>query len=158
MLRDTYRIRQVTKAQAATLEELASKMEGVNARRFLDTIEAFNRAAPTSDAPLNASVKDGLATQGLALPKSNWARPVDRGPFEAYAVTAGITFTFGGLKITTNAEVEDDAGIPISGLFTAGEMVGGLFYHNYPSGTGLTCGAVFGRTAGRSAAAFARSV
>jgi tricarballylate dehydrogenase len=54
--------------------------------------------------------------------------------------------------------VEDDAGIPISGLFTAGEMVGGLFYHNYPSGTGLTCGAVFGRTAGRSAAAFARSV
>ncbi|MGZ5126530.1 MAG: FAD-dependent tricarballylate dehydrogenase TcuA [Burkholderiales bacterium] len=158
MLRETYRIRQVTKAQGATLEELASKMEGVNAGRFLDTIEAFNRAAPASDAALNASVKDGLATTGLALPKSNWARPVDRGPFEAYAVTAGITFTFGGLKITTNAEVEDDAGIPIPGLFTAGEMVGGLFYHNYPSGTGLTCGAVFGRTAGRSAAAFARSV
>ena len=70
-------------------------------------------------------------------------------------MTAGITFTFGGLKINTRAEVEDDAGDPIPGLFTAGEMVGGLFYNNYPSGTGLTCGAVFGRTAGASAAAFA---
>ena len=158
MLRETYRIRQVTKVRAATLEELASKMEGVDADGFLRTVREFNRAAPTDEAPLNASVKDGLGTRGLALPKSNWARPIDRGPFEAYAVTAGITFTFGGVKITTNAEVEDDAGRPIPGLFTAGEMVGGLFYHNYPSGTGLTCGAVLGRTAGRSAASFAKSM
>jgi tricarballylate dehydrogenase len=158
MLRETYRIRQVTKVQAATLEELASKMEGIDADGFVKTMLEFNRAAPIAEAPLNASVKDGLGTRGLALPKSNWARPIDRGPFEAYAVTAGITFTFGGVKITTNAEVEDDAGRPIPGLFTGGEMVGGLFYHNYPSGTGLTCGAVYGRTAGRSAASFARSV
>jgi tricarballylate dehydrogenase len=158
LLRETYRIRQVTKVQAPTLEELAHKMEGVDAEGFLRTVEAFNRAAPASDAPYVSSIKDGLATAGLALPKSNWARPVDRGPFEAYAVTAGITFTFGGLKITTGAEVEDDAGRPIPGLFTAGEMVGGLFYHNYPSGTGLTCGAVLGRTAGRSAARFATSL
>jgi tricarballylate dehydrogenase len=158
MLRETYRIRQVTKVQAATLEELASKMEGVDAEGFVRTMLEFNRAAPIDEAPLNASVKDGFGTRGLALPKSNWARPIDRGPFEAYAVTAGITFTFGGVKITTNAEVEDDAGRPIPGLFTGGEMVGGLFYHNYPSGTGLTCGAVYGRTAGRSAASFARSM
>jgi len=156
LLRETYRIKQVTKVQGATLEELASKMEGVDARGFLKTMEAYNRAAPQDDAPYIASVKDGLATRGLDLPKSNWARPVDRGPFEAYAVTAGITFTFGGVKITTRAEVEDDAGRPIPGLYTAGEMVGGLFYHNYPSGTGLTCGAVLGRTAGTSAASFAR--
>jgi tricarballylate dehydrogenase len=94
----------------------------------------------------------------LALPKSNWARKIDKGPFEAYAVTTGVTFTFGGVKITTRAEVEDAAGRPLPGLFAAGEMVGGLFYHNYPGGTGLTCGAVYGRTAGRSAALFARGL
>jgi tricarballylate dehydrogenase len=158
LLRETYRIRQVTKVQAATLEELAQKMEGVDPAGFLLTIAEFNRAVSETDKPYVASVKDGLGTRGLALPKSNWARPIDRGPFEAYAVTAGITFTFGGVKISTYGEVEDDAGRPIPGLYTAGEMVGGLFYHNYPSGTGLTCGAVFGRTAGRSAAAFARSL
>jgi tricarballylate dehydrogenase len=158
LLRETYRIRQVTKVQASTLEELAQKMEGVDPEGFLRTMAEFNAAAPESDAPYIASVKDGLSTYGLALPKSNWARRVDRGPFEAYAVTAGITFTFGGVKITTDAEVEDDAGKPIPGLFTGGEMVGGLFYHNYPSGTGLTCGAVLGCTAGRSAAKFARGM
>jgi tricarballylate dehydrogenase len=158
LLRETYRIRQVTKARSDTLEELASKMEGVSAEKFLQTVREFNQAAPAGEAPLNPSRKDGLATHGLALPKSNWARRIDRGPFEAYAVTAGITFTFGGVKITTAGEVEDDGGRPIPGLFTAGEMVGGLFYHNYPSGTGLTCGAVFGRTAGRAAVAFARSL
>jgi len=156
LLRETYRIRQVTKVSADTLEELASRMEGVNPERFLQTVQEFNRATPAGDAPLIASVKDGLGTRGLVLPKSNWARRVDRGPFEAYAVTAGITFTFGGVKVSTNAEIEDDGGTSIPGLFAAGEMVGGLFYHNYPSGTGLTCGAVLGRTAGRSAASFAR--
>jgi tricarballylate dehydrogenase len=158
LLRETYRIRQVTKVQAATLEELAQKMEGVDPQSFLGTVAEFNRAAPHTEAPYIASEKDGLATQGLELPKSNWARRIDRGPFEAYAVTAGITFTFGGVKISTRGEVEDDAGRPIPGLYAAGEMVGGLFYHNYPSGTGLTCGAVFGRSAGRGAAEFARSL
>jgi tricarballylate dehydrogenase len=71
-------------------------------------------------------------------------------------VATGITFTLGGLKITNNAEVEDTTGHPIPGLYAAGEMVGGLFFHNYASGTGLMAGAVFGRLAGRSAAAEAQ--
>ena len=157
-LRDTYRIRQVTKVTGTTLEELAEKLDGVDAARFLRTVDEFNKAAPDDDAPYNVAVKDGLATHGLAIPKSNWTRRIDRGPFEAYAVTTGITFTFGGIKISTRAEAEDDGGNPLPGLFVAGEMVGGLFYHNYPSGTGLTCGAVYGRTAGASAAAFAKTV
>jgi tricarballylate dehydrogenase len=157
LLRDTYRIRQITKASADTLEALAQKLEGVDAEGLLRTIRDFNRAVPGDAGTPNPAVKDGVATVGLAIPKSNWARPIDCGPFEAYAVTAGITFTFGGLKITTAGEVEDDGGRPIPGLYSAGEMIGGLFYHNYPSGTGLTCGAVFGRAAGRSAAAFARA-
>ena len=71
-------------------------------------------------------------------------------------MTTGITFTFGGLKITNDAEVEDVTGRVIPGLFAAGEIVGGLYYHNYASGTGLTAGSVFGRIAGKSAAAYAR--
>jgi tricarballylate dehydrogenase len=42
---------------------------------------------------------------------------------------------------------------PIPGLYTAGEMLGGLFYFNYPAGTGLVSGAVFGKIAGENAAA-----
>jgi tricarballylate dehydrogenase len=70
-----------------------------------------------------------------------------------FAVTTGITFTFGGLKITADGQVIDCEQRPIPGLFAAGELVGGLFYHNYPGGAGLMAGAVFGRIAGRSAAA-----
>jgi tricarballylate dehydrogenase len=43
-------------------------------------------------------------------------------------------------------------GEPIAGLYAAGELVGGIFYFNYPGGSGLTNGAVFGRIAGASAA------
>jgi tricarballylate dehydrogenase len=46
----------------------------------------------------------------------------------------------------------------IPGLFACGEMVGGLFHNNYPGGSGLMSGAVFGRIAGRSASAAARAV
>ena len=102
--------------------------------------------------PFNPNVKDGRRTQGLAVSKSNWAIPLENPPFEAYAVTCGVTFTFVGLKVTTDAQVVDTSHRPIPGLFTAGEMLGGLFYFNYPGATGLTSGAVFGRIAGRSAA------
>lgn len=158
LLRETYRIRQMTMVRAETLEQLAEKMDGVDAMGFLRTVHEFNGAIAGDDSPLNAGIKDGCATRGLKVPKSNWARKLDRGPFEAYAVTVGITFTFGGIKVTTSAEAEDDGGSPIPGLFIAGEMVGGLFYNNYPSGTGLTSGAVFGRTAGISAARSAQAL
>ena len=151
LLRDEYRIRQVTRVRAETLEELVERLEGVDAARALATIREFN-AAVAAGVPFNPAVKDGRGTLGLAVPKSNWANALDTPPYEAYAVTCGVTFTFGGLKITERAEVEDTAGRPIPGLFAAGELVGGLFYHNYPGGTGLTSGAVFGRIAGRAAA------
>jgi tricarballylate dehydrogenase len=114
-------------------------------------VRAFN-AAPRPDVPFNPNIRDGLATSGLAIDKTNWAQRLDQPPFEAYAVTTGITFTFGGLKITNDTQVEDTTGHPIPGLYAAGEIVGGLYYHNYASGTGLMAGAVFGRIAGRNAA------
>ena len=96
-------------------------------------------------------------TRGLAVPKSNWANTLDKPPYLAFAVTCGITFTFGGLRINhETGQVMDVHRHLIPGLYTAGEMVGGLFYFNYPAGTGLVSGTVFGRIAGRGAAAAAQ--
>jgi tricarballylate dehydrogenase len=151
LLRDEYRIRQITKVSAPTLEKLAEKMDGVDPAGFLAEMETYNAAVDT-DTPFDPNVRDGRGTSGLAVDKTNWANTVDEGPFEAYAVTCGITFTFGGVRIAPeNAQVLDTDMRPIPGLFAAGELVGGLFYFNYPGGAGLTNGAVFGRTAGSSA-------
>ena len=151
LLRNEYRIRRITKVTADSHEELAAKLEGVNAKGYLKTIREFNAACPT-DIPFDPNVKDGRSTQGLAIDKTNWANQLDAPPYEAFRVTTGVTFTFGGLKIDGNGQVEDTTGVAIPGLFACGEIVGGLFYHNYASGTGLMSGAVFGRLAGRSAA------
>ena len=155
LLRDEYRIRQITKAEANTLEELAGKLEGVDGQAFIEEMTAYN-AAIDQATPFSPNVKDGRATQGLAVNKSNWANVLDEPPFIAFQITCGVTFTFGGLRVDTGAQVIDDDGVPIAGLYAAGEMIGGLFYFNYPGGTGLTSGAVFGRIAGRSAAASAK--
>jgi len=151
LLRDEYRIKQVTRVRATTLEELAEKLDDVESRGFLQEIAAYN-VAVRQDIKFDPTVRDGRCTEGLAVDKSNWANTIDAPPFEAYAVTCGITFTFGGLRIDTDAAVHNVDGEPIPGLYAAGELVGGLFYFNYPGGTGLTSGAVFGRIAGISAA------
>jgi len=154
LLRDEYRIKRVTKASADTIEELAGKLEDVDGAGFLEEVRAYN-AAVASERPFNPNIKDGRCTRGLAINKSNWANTIDTPPFEAYAVTCGITFTFGGLRIDGDARVIDTDGAPIPGLYAAGELVGGIFYFNYPGGTGLMSGAVFGRIAGAAAARFA---
>jgi len=151
-LRDEYRIRQVTKVSAQTLEELCSKMEDTDQQAALETLREYNAAVQTQ-IPFNPNVKDGRCTKNLAVNKSNWANTLDTPPFEAYAVTCGITFSFGGLKINTDAQVINTDGEPIRGLYAAGELVGGIFWFNYPGGSGLTNGSVFGRIAGASAAA-----
>ena len=157
LLRSEYRIKFVTKESAGSLEELAPKLEGVNAEQFLKTVREYN-AAVKKDVPFDHTVKDGKGTVGLSPAKSNWAQPLDTPPFDAYATTCGITFTFGGLRIAKESgQVLDVHFHPIPGLYTAGEMVGGLFYFNYPSGTGLVSGAVFGRLAGESAGEAAKS-
>jgi len=92
---------------------------------------------------------------GLVPPKCNWALPLDQPPYVGFVTTTGITFTFGGLRINAACEVQDLAYCSIPGLYAAGELVGGLFYENYPGGSGLMSGAVFGRRAGAGAARFA---
>src|SRR6195256_689225 len=151
LLRDEYRIRQVTKVTAPTIEKLGEAMEGIDARAFVDTVRRFNDSVQREVA-FNPTVLDGRSTVGLEVPKSNWAMPLEEPPFEAYSVTCGITFTFGGVRTDTEARVIDGDGRVIPNLYTCGEMLGGLFYLNYPGGSGLTSGAVFGRLAGANAA------
>jgi tricarballylate dehydrogenase len=138
-----------TRVEAATLAGLAKEL-GLDEGRFVRTVEEFNRAV--SGERFNPTIKDGKHTEGVTPAKSHWAQPIDTAPFVAYPVTCGITFTFGGVRINADGAVLDNAGRPISGLFAAGEIVGGLFYFNYPGGSGLTAGSVFGRRAGRAAA------
>jgi tricarballylate dehydrogenase len=152
LLRDEYRIKRVTKASANTIEDLAKQLEGVNAERFVSYIREYN-AAVQKDAPFNPNVKDGRGTKGLKVNKTNWANTIEEPPFSAYQITCGLTFTFGGLRINENAQVLDVDMAPMQGLYAAGEIVGGIFYFNYPGGSGLINGAVFGRIAGHSAAA-----
>ena len=150
LLRDEYRIRKVTKAEANTVEELAGKLE-IPAAALTETITSFNAAV--ADTEFNPAIKDGKGTRGINPPKSNWAQRIDSPPFVAFSVTCGITYTFGGLAITPDARVLDTEGRVIPRLYACGELVGGLFYNNYPGGSGLMAGAVFGRHAGRNAAA-----
>jgi tricarballylate dehydrogenase len=136
-------------AVADSLEALVAQLP-LDRQAALQTLQAYNAAVEAG--AFDPTVKDGLDTRGLDLPKSNWAQRLDRPPFAAYPVTGGITFTFGGVRISDRAQVMSTGWAPIPGLFACGEMVGGLFHGNYPGGTGLMSGAVFGRIAGASAA------
>ncbi|KAL4777589.1 FAD binding domain-containing protein [Aspergillus nidulans var. acristatus] len=167
---EEYREEIVERITGDTLEVLAEQCAKRGLRdpnQFLNTIREYNEAvAAFRDENPNhkwdPAIKDGLSTQSsrkkLALPKSNWATPLTRGPYVAVKVTCGVTFTFGGLAVDheTAGVISSATDSPVPGLYCAGEMLGGLFWDNYPGGSGLTSGAVFGRRAGHAAAAHAR--
>ena len=136
--------------QSDTLEGLVKQLK-IDEKQAMKTLAAYN-AACARGGPFNPAALDRLHTEGIDPPKSNWAQKLDTPPYYSWAVTGGITFTFGGLKINKEAQVISTGWKPIEGLYAAGEMVGGLFHYNYALGTGLMSGAVFGRIAGRSAA------
>lgn len=152
--------------RGGTLGELGDKLveRGLKSKQqFLHTVEQFNQAVnqfrkENPDRRFDPSVKDGMSTQSsktvLPLAKSNWAMALEKPPFTAVAVTSGITFTFGGLAIDpkTAQVISETTNKPIEGLYAVGEMAGGLFWDNYPGGSGLTAGTVFGRIAGAHAA------
>ncbi|MCH8102711.1 MAG: FAD-dependent tricarballylate dehydrogenase TcuA [Chloroflexi bacterium] len=151
-LRDEYRIREVTAATADTIPELAEAL-AIDVDGLVGTVAAYNGAVRAGE--YNPAILDGKGTSGLKPPKSNWALKLDSPPYIGYAVKCGITFTFGGLQVDSAARVIDTQNRAIPGLYAAGELVGGLFYENYPGGSGLTAGAVFGRIGGRGAAEYA---
>jgi tricarballylate dehydrogenase len=135
--------------EAATLHELAVAL-GIPPDALERTVSEFNNAVQPGDLDLDRL--DGKGTRGVEPAKSNWAMPIERAPFVAVPVTGGITFTFGGLKVDDTARVIDTAGRVIDGLYAAGELMGEVFYYNYPGATSVIRGAVFGRIAGRHAA------
>ena len=149
LLRREYAIPEATRVQADTLEGLAARL-GIPVDVFLDTVTTFNAAV--NDRPFDPTRLDGKAARGISPPKSNWAMPLEVPPFLGFPVRCGITFTYGGIAIDAAGRVCAVGGRPIPGLHAAGEMVGGLFWGNYPGGSGLTSGSVFGRIAGRTAA------
>lgn len=155
LLYEEYRMPGATRVEAQTLPDLVARLEGVDAEAALATLREYNAAAAAIAASFDPSVRDGRATSGVSPPKSNWALPLREPPFEAFRVTCGVTFTYGGLRIGSDAAVRRADGAAVPGLFAAGEIVGGLFTGRYPGGAGLTAGAVYGRTAGASAARFA---
>jgi tricarballylate dehydrogenase len=144
----------------ATIEELADRVEdkyghmGFGKAAFIETLHGYNAAV--QEGEFDPTKKDGKRTKGLQPEKTNWATRIEEPPFVVYGATVGITFTFGGVQINTEACVVDHLERPIPGLFATGEITGGFFYQNYPGGAGLVRGAVFGKIAGENAADYVR--
>ena len=153
MLYPEYNVKSATMVKANSIKELLSKITSINSQKALKTINEYNEAVK-DEIKYDPTIKDGKCTEGLKINKTNWANKIDKPPYYAYGVTCGITFTFGGLRVNEKCQVLNKVMKPIKGLYAAGEMIGGIFYFNYPGGSGLTSGAVFGKIAGRSAAKF----
>ena len=134
---------------ADSLGTLIDKLP-VDRSACLRTLDDYDAAVGAG--AFDPTARDSLGTKGLLPAKSNWAQRLDTPPFVAYPVTGGITFTFGGVRVNERAQVISTSWAPIPGVYACGEMVGGLFHTNYPGGTGLMSGAVFGRLAGAQAA------
>ena len=149
-----YAYRYATPIVADTIEALA-EAAGIDRDGLVATVGAFN-AAVRDVGPFDPAGLDGRHTEGLVPPKSNWANRIEVPPFRAYAVTGGITFTLGGVRIDTSARVLRDDATPLPGVFASGDILG-LFHGDYPSGAGQTRNVVFGRLAGRAAAEVARA-
>ena len=140
--------------EASTLGKLA-EMLGLPAAELEATVDAFNAACPRSEGEFTPFAVDGRKTNGLEPVKSNWSRPLVKAPFRAYPIISANCFTFGGLKVNTDAQVLDKDGRVIPGLYAAGETVG-IYHQVYTGSTSVLRGAVFGRLAGRHAVATLR--
>ena len=138
-----------TKYQAGTLIDLANKIKITDKENFINNINTFNKAVQSGN--YNPHKLDGKKVKNIFPSRSNWALPLDNPPYLAYPVICGMTFCYGGLKTSINGELINKNGDIINGLYAVGEMLGGLWHNNYPSGGGMMAGAVFGKNAGKHA-------
>ncbi|WP_170387833.1 FAD-dependent tricarballylate dehydrogenase TcuA [Ruegeria atlantica] len=139
--------------KADTLEELAGMMD-LPVSKLQATVSEFNEACGDASG-FHPTELDGVATSGLTPPKTNWARPITEPPFYGYSLRTGVTFTYLGLKVDDTAQCSTTDG-KIKNLWAAGEtMAGSILGQGYLAGFGMTIGTVFGRIAGREAAAYA---
>jgi tricarballylate dehydrogenase len=136
--------------QAASIPELASAL-GLDSSALVTAVNDFNRAA--RPGAFDPGSLDDCRTEGLAPPKSHWARPIDTPPYYGYPLRPGITFTYLGVTVNEQARVIMQDERPAKNVFAAGEvMAGNILGKGYLAGFGLTIGSVFGRIAGREAA------
>jgi tricarballylate dehydrogenase len=137
--------------QADSIEELAAQLE-LPATQLRSTVDQFNASCRAGN--FHPTELDGLATEGLDPPKSNWARPISEPPFYGYSLRPGVTFTYLGLKVDQSAQVQGESAA-IENLWAAGEtMAGSILGQGYLAGFGMTIGTVFGRIAGREASSY----
>ncbi len=135
--------------QADSLPELA-RMLGLDEAAFMQTVNEFNAAC--ASGRFDHAVLDDCHTEGLAPPKTHWARPIDTAPFYGYMLRPGVTFTYLGTRVNARAQIHF-SGVPSDNLFAAGEiMAGNVLGQGYTAGVGMTIGTAFGRIAGTEAA------
>ena len=130
---------------AATLDELA-KVINVPADNLKAAVAEYNKAAS------HQVQKDKF---GFAATNTDDA-PMTEGPWYACLKVPTVHHTMGGVKINTKAEVIGTNGKPISGLFAAGEVTGGIHGANRLGGNAIADVFTFGRLAGASAAKYAK--
>ncbi|MGI4793412.1 MAG: FAD-dependent tricarballylate dehydrogenase TcuA [Janthinobacterium lividum] len=136
--------------KADTIGELATRL-GLEPAAVEAEVARFNAACQAG--AFDSSRLDGVHTEGLDPPKTNWARPITEPPFIGYPLRPGITFTYLGVKVNERAQVIMDDGRPAANLFASGEiMAGSILGKGYLAGFGMAIGTVFGRIAGQEAA------
>ena len=121
----------------ATYEELAKAM-GVDEATFTSTMNTWNQAVEAkSDAEFG---------------RTSFANPLTTAPYYAIKITPAVHHTMGGIVINPKAEVLNEKGEAISGLYAAGEVTGGVHGANRLGGNAVADFVVFGRISGQSAA------
>ena len=132
-----------------SISEIAQQLK-LDENQLNQTVQEFNQACRAGTFDHN--VLDDCYTENITPQKTHWALPIDQGPFYAYPLRPGITFTYLSLKTDETAAVFFD-GKASPNLFVAGElMAGNVLGKGYTAGIGMSIGTIFGRIAGQSAA------
>jgi tricarballylate dehydrogenase len=139
--------------KAASIGELAAAM-GLDPAGLQRAVDSYNAAVRPGH--FDPATLDDCRTDGLEPPKSHWAVPIETPPFYGYPLKTGVTFTYRGVAVNEQAQVIFTDRGPAPNVFAAGEvMAGNILGRGYLAGFGLTIGTVFGRIAGKEAAAHA---
>lgn len=116
-----------TVTSADTIEQLAIKV-GIDAAGLRATVDGYNTAIER-DTIDKLEPKRSPGRMFATLRSSNQRMPVAQlktAPFYAVRIRPGITYTMGGIAINDRAEVLDQSGKPMPGLYAAGACTGGL--------------------------------
>ena len=135
--------------RANSIPALAAELR-LNPQILESTVRQFNAAV--RPGRFDHTVLDDCATEGLAPPKTHWARPIDQPPYFAYPLRPGLTFTYLSVRVNEKAQLLFSEK-PSPNIFAAGEiMAGNILGKGYLGGFGMSIGTVFGRVAGTEAA------